>query len=169
MPDKEKARYDGHENSSGDLQYRKYLNKLALPMLNRLDSGQSGLDFGSGPGPTLHLMFEEAGHTMSIYDVYYAPDASVLDKAYEFVSATEVVEHLYTPRETLDKLWECVKPGGLMGVMTQFPQPDFGNWRYKNDLTHVCFFSPATFAYMGARWEADLIYAVQDVVIFRKS
>ena len=66
--EKEKEIYDRHQNSPDDLRYRNFLNKMFLPMNDRLSPESVGLDFGSGPGPTLSVMFEEAGHTMSIYD-----------------------------------------------------------------------------------------------------
>lgn len=42
-------------------------------------------------------MLEEAGHNMALYDIYYHPDTAVLEKQYDFMTATEVIEHLYHP------------------------------------------------------------------------
>ncbi|WP_245542721.1 hypothetical protein [Psychromonas ossibalaenae] len=36
-------------------------------------------------------MLHEAGHTVALYDIYYLPDAYVLEKTYDFVTATEVI------------------------------------------------------------------------------
>ena len=58
--DKEKERYDLHTNNPEDLNYRKFLNRMFLPMNERIKKQSCGLDFGSGPGPTLSLSFEEA-------------------------------------------------------------------------------------------------------------
>ena len=115
----EKARYDLHQNSPDDQRYRKFLSRLFIPMQERLAPGSSGLDFGSGPGPTLSVMFEENGHSMAIYDHFYAMEPSVLEKQYDFITATEVLEHLQNPRMELDRLWTLLKPGGILGVMTQ--------------------------------------------------
>jgi len=94
----EKAQYDSHQNSPDDLNYRTFLSRLFNPMEKCLARGSCGLDFGSGPGPTLSVMFEEAGHTMTLYDRFYAPDETVFNKEYDFITTSEVVEHLSDPR-----------------------------------------------------------------------
>lgn len=167
----EKARYDQHRNSPDDPGYRAFLSRLLKPMLERLPPGSHGLDFGSGPGPTLSLLFAEAGHSMVIYDPFYAPDASVLERQYDFVTASEVVEHLRQPRQELDRLWACVKPGGALGLMTSFVPEGrpLTDWRYTRDLTHICFYSRATFAWLAAQWQAELDIRGNDVILLRRS
>jgi len=169
-PSDEKARYDYHENSPHDPEYRKFLDRLYEPLRHRLIGQKSGLDFGSGPGPTLSVMLEEIGHTVSLYDPFYASDAHALKIQYDFVTASEVLEHVRKPRETLDTLWGCVRPGGLLGIMTkQFQNLNmFGKWAYKNDDTHIHFYSRQTFEWLKDYWRADVQYFEQDVVIFDK-
>jgi len=168
--DEEKARYDLHENSADDAGYVKFLTKLFEPVSARLAAGSHGLDFGSGPGPTLSLMFEEAGHAMDIYDPFYAPDPRVFERQYDFITASEVLEHLHRPREELDRLWGVLKQGGWLGVMTKRARDAkaFRGWHYKNDDTHVIFFSEATFEWLADRWSADLFFEGTDVVLLRK-
>ena len=169
-PEEEKSRYDLHQNSPDDPEYRRFLSRLFIPMQKHLVPQGQGLDFGSGPGPTLSVMFEEAGHSITLYDPFYAKAPSVLENQYDFVTATEVVEHLRSPREELDKLWACVKPGGLLGVMTSMipDKKPFENWHYIRDLTHVGFFSRRTFEWLADQWGAEVIFADGDVTIFRK-
>ncbi|TNE77131.1 MAG: class I SAM-dependent methyltransferase [Gammaproteobacteria bacterium] len=166
----EKAHYDFHENDPSDAGYRRFLGRLCDPMLARLSPGAVGLDFGAGPGPTLSLMFEEAGHPMAIYDLYYAPDESVLARNYDFVTASEVVEHLSRPGEELQRLWALIRPGGWLGLMTKrvTGREAFARWHYKNDPTHISFFSRATFDHLGRRWVAEPHYPSADVVLFQK-
>jgi hypothetical protein len=45
----------------------------------------------------------------------------------------------------------------------------FRTWHYKNDLTHVCFFSPPTFTWLARQWNAELTFAGNDVVLFQKN
>ena len=170
-PRQEKAEYDLHQNHPGDMGYRRFLGRLFDPMVNELPAASRGLDFGSGPGPTLSVMFEEAGHSMALYDPFYAPDRRVLDATYDFVTATEVVEHLHRPMDELDRLWRCVRPGGLLGLMTKLAlgREAFARWHYKNDLTHVCFFSHDTFRWLGDRFGSAPRFIGQDVILFRKS
>jgi len=166
----EKARYDLHRNSPNDQGYRRFLSRIFLPMHRLLAPGSHGLDFGSGPGPTLSKMFEEAGHSMAIYDRFYASDPSVLENQYDFITATEVVEHLHNPKQELDRLWACLKPGARLGIMTKLvlDREAFSRWHYKNDLTHVCFYSRATFEWLAARWQAEPAFVDKDVILFYK-
>ena len=147
-PAEEKARYDLHQNDPNDSGYRNFLSRLFQPLEKKLLPGASGLDFGSGPGPTLSLMFEEAGYDCAIYDLYYANDSSVFNKQYDFLTCSETMEHMFRPGEEFKRFVQLVKPGGWIGIMTQLhdeaPVP-FERWHYKDDETHVCFFSRKSF------------------------
>lgn len=166
----EKKRYDLHQNSPEDLSYRSFLSRLFVPLQKELTPGSHGLDFGSGPEPTLSGMFEEAGHSMTLFDYFYKPVPAALEQQYDFITATEVVEHLRDPKKELERLWTCLKQGGWLGIMTKpaVEQDGFARWYYKNDPTHVCFFSRATFAWLARQWHADVVFADTDVVLFRK-
>lgn len=167
----EKKRYDLHRNSFDDPEYRRYLNRLFCSVRDRLAPGSSGLDFGSGPEPVLARMFEDAGHSMTLYDRYYEPEASALLQRYDFITASEVVEHLRDPWFELDRLWNQIKLGGLLGIMTQSlaEQDAFSTWHYKNDPTHVGFFSRKAFAWLARRWHAELTFPEKDVFLFEKT
>ena len=166
----EKAVYDLHQNAADDPGYRRFLGRLFVPVSQQLAAGSTGLDFGSGPGPTLALMFTEAGHTMHLYDPFYAPDPTPLQQQYDFITASEVVEHLHHPRQELERLWACLRPAGLLGIMTKrvLDQAAFSRWHYKSDPTHVCFFALETFTWLAAHWGAALRVWGDDVVILRK-
>jgi SAM-dependent methyltransferase len=166
----EKAVYDLHENSPDDPGYRLFLGRLFEPVSRLLTPNSSGLDFGSGPGPTLSVMFADAGHTMHLYDPFYAPDTRWLHRQYDFITASEVVEHLRQPREALDRLWSCLKPNGVLGIMTKrvIDRDAFSRWHYKNDPTHICFFSTETFVWLANYWGAELTVVGQDVVVLKK-
>jgi hypothetical protein len=167
----EKGAYDLHRNSPKDEEYRRFLGRLFWPMQELLPPGSRGLDFGSGPGPTLSIMFTEAGHSVSIHDKFYAPDSAVFAERYDFITATEVLEHLADPRLELARLWSCLRPGGRLGIMTKLilDREAFSRWHYKNDPTHICFFSPATFGWLAAGWQAEPTFVGSDVVLFQKS
>jgi 2-polyprenyl-3-methyl-5-hydroxy-6-metoxy-1,4-benzoquinol methylase len=167
----EKAHYDLHDNNPNDEGYRRFLSRVADPILERIEPASYGLDFGCGPGPTLSIMLEEQGHNMSLYDIYYHPDTQVLDKTYDFITATEVIEHLYQPDQVWQQWLNLVKPGGWIGLMTKMviDVEAFANWHYKNDLTHVIFFSRKTFEYLAERDQLKLEFVGKDVILLRKA
>ncbi len=168
--EEEKRRYDLHENNPADEGYRRFLSRLFDPVAAELAPNSSGLDFGSGPGPTLSLMLEEAGHTMALYDPFYAPDEAVFARTYDFITTSEVVEHLHHPRQALERLWQCLRPQGILGVMTKrvTTLDAFKTWHYKTDLTHVAFFADETFKWLANHWGATVEFVGKDVVIFRR-
>jgi hypothetical protein len=116
-------------------------------------------------------MLEEQGHRVAIYDPYYAPDEAALSRSYDFITSTEVVEHLAAPGLEMEKLWALLKPGGYLGIMTKqvTDRESFGLWHYKNDPTHISFFSNRSFQYLGNKWDSAPEFIGADVIIFRKS
>jgi SAM-dependent methyltransferase len=169
-PEDEKAQYELHENNPEDKGYRKFLSRLVDPLVKRLAPASEGLDFGCGPGPCLPVMLEEQGHSMSLYDLYYADNRALLAKEFDFITATEVVEHLSEPAKELQQLWALLKPGGYLGLMTKLvaDAEKFANWHYKMDPTHISFFSRQSFQYLGQLWDCTPQFIGADVIIFRK-
>ena len=168
--EREKQEYDRHQNSSDDPGYRRFLNRLLVPLEACLTPGAHGLDFGAGPGPTLSVMFEEQGYCMDIYDPFYAPERQVLAQRYDFITATEVLEHLSSPRQVLAQLSDLLVPGGYLGFMTKRVKNHaaFSHWHYIQDPTHVAFFSEDTFIWWAARHGFALTFPGQDTVIMQK-
>lgn len=170
-PETEKSRYDQHENSPDDPDYREFLSQLYDPLIKRLPPGQFGLDFGSGPGPTLSVMFEEAGHPMSIYDPFYANKPSVFNETYNFITMTETAEHLFNPLVEFEKLWSILKPGGYLGIMTMLLlEPEsFKSWHYRKDDTHVTFYQKQSFDWLAQYVGADVEFFGERVIILEKN
>lgn len=169
-PAEEKAEYDLHQNEVYDEGYRGFLSRLTAPLLERIPEGARGLDFGCGPGPALATMLTEAGCQMQLYDVFFYPKEAVLQKSYQFITATEVVEHLHRPGSELAALWQLLEPGGCLGIMTKLvlDAQAFAGWHYKNDLTHVCFFSEQTWRWWAELNDAELERFGADVMLLRK-
>ncbi|MBA4502603.1 class I SAM-dependent methyltransferase [Marinobacterium marinum] len=166
----EKAVYDDHENAVDDPGYRRFLSRAFNEVLQRLPAPARGLDFGCGPGPALVAMAREAGYDMAQYDKYYCPDERVWADRYDFVTSTEVIEHLADPLPILDRLWSGLKPGGLLVLQTKRVLDDerFRSWHYRNDPTHITFFAEESFAWLGQRWGCVPEYPHGDVVCFCK-
>ena len=172
----EGARYALHENNPHDPGYRRFLSKLVDPLLDRLPPGSVGLDFGCGPlfgdceAPAVAAMLREAGHSVSLFDPNFAPDRTVLARTYDFITATEVVEHFHCPADEFDRLDGLLRPGGLLAVMTGFQTNDdgFGEWHYRQDPTHVVFFREETFRLVAKRrgWICEI--PSKDVALMQK-
>jgi hypothetical protein len=145
--DAEYHHYLSHNNDPADLRYRRFLSRLADPMLERLAPGSSGLDYGSGPGPALAIMLREAGHHVRLYDPFFSPDPAPLEGIYDFIVCSETIEHFHRPADAFARLGRMLKPGGWLGLMTQFftGEGPFETWRYRRDPTHVVFYRPETF------------------------
>lgn len=169
-PAEEFDRYERHQNSPDNQGYTGFLNRLVSPLDSRLEPGSTGLDFGSGPVPVLSQILTARGYQMNIYDPFYAADRSVFERDYDFITAVEVLEHLFDPGRELDNLWNCLRKGGYLGIMTE-PVPgrrEFAEWYYKDDITHVTFFSEKTFVWLARHWGGLLKYVRDNVIIFNK-
>jgi Methyltransferase domain len=166
----EKGYYDLHENDPADQGYRRFLGRLAGPILRRLSRGMRGLDYGCGPGPTLSVMLVEAGMLMEDYDPFYTPNPGALECSYDFVTCTEVVEHFRWPSEDWARLTALLRPGGWLGIMTKLviSRERFGAWHYKDDPTHVSFYSPGTFSWLGTRFDLAVERVDRDVILLQK-
>lgn len=166
----EAAHYTTHENDPGDPGYRGFLDRLAAPLARLLDPGAEGLDYGSGPGPTLSVMLSERGFPTAAWDPFFAPDPAPLTRTWDFVTCSETVEHFHQPARAYARLSERVRPGGLLAIMTE-PVPgdvDLGGWRYARDPTHVSLHRPRTFEWLADRWGWELDRPSRTVWIYRR-
>ena len=169
-PEEELARYLLHENSPEDSRYRQFLSRLTDHLIPKLQPGAKGLDFGSGPGPTLSVMLEAAGFRMNLYDPYFAPDTAPLERTYDFITCTETVEHFYQPAKEFHLFDQLLRLGGWLGIMTETLEADenFTNWWYHREPTHVCFYKQETMAWIAAQYGWKVEYPRKNVTLFYK-
>lgn len=168
----ELAHYNTHNNDPADPRYRAFLSKLWDPLKERLPATAKGLDYGSGPGPTLHLMAEEDGFECAHYDPYFHRDDSALQNQYDFITCSETAEHFYDPDLEFNQLADRLLPGGWLGVMTTRydDQINFKNWHYRHDPTHVAFYTDKTFEAIADRFNFEQpVIVSKSVVLLRKS
>ncbi|MBE0532252.1 MAG: class I SAM-dependent methyltransferase [Rhodospirillales bacterium] len=169
-PETEHAYYLRHENDPDDPGYRRFLSKLADPLLACLPAGSHGLDYGCGPGPALAAMLREAGHDVALYDPFFHPDPGPLARQYDFVTCTEAAEHFHHPATEFARLAGLVRPGGWLAIMTCFQTEDarFAGWHYRKDPTHVVFYREATMRHLaaGKGWACDI--PAKDVALMQK-
>jgi len=182
LPDaaSERARYETHENDPEDPRYRTFLNRLAAPLIERLPTGAEGIDIGSGPGPTLSVMLTERGYPTEVWDPFFAPDPTPLERRWDFVTCSETVEHFHDPEAGWGRLFGLLRPGGWLGVMTEpLPEPAevagqegsisevLAAWWYARDPTHVALHRSRTFEWLAARYRAELARPSRTVALFR--
>ena len=169
-PPEERARYETHENDPADDGYRSFLDRLAEPLIARLTPGMRGLDYGSGPGPTLSLMLTERGFETVNFDPFFAPDRAPLSRSWDFVTCTETAEHFFQPGQEFQTLKGLLRSPGWLAVMTRLLDDDdgFGTWWYARDPTHVSFYREETLEWIAERYGWDLERPSPTVSLFRQ-
>ncbi|MGI5309991.1 class I SAM-dependent methyltransferase [Rheinheimera sp. WS51] len=168
----ELKQYQLHNNDLNDLGYRQFLQRLAQPLQQHLATpALSGLDYGCGPGPLLAKMLQQQGHTMAIWDPFFAADDKVLSQQYDFITCSEAIEHFIQPAIEWQKWQDLLKPKGVLAIMTKRYTclEAFQNWHYKTDPTHVSFFSEQTFRFLADRDGYKLHFPTNDVVIMQRT
>jgi hypothetical protein len=149
-PAAEKERYAKHQYGLHDAGYVSFLRQAVDPALSHLKPPMRGLDYGCGHSPTLCLLLEREGLRCENYDPFFFP--ALPDGPFDFLFATEVVEHFHRPFADWARMGDLLKPGGLLVVMTA-PWEDlttFSSWGYASDETHVCFYHRKTLKWIFA-------------------
>jgi len=168
----EKALYDLHQNRPEDAGYRRFLSRAVDPLLAWLAKRDhcEGLDFGGGPRSAVATMLAERGQPCKVYDPFYHPDASLLQRDWDFIISTEVFEHLRQPGVEIARLVRRLRPAGVLVVMTKRVRDlaAFKNWHYTLDPTHILFFSDATFGVIAETHQLRLEIIGPDVVMLHR-
>lgn len=162
--------YCEHRNDPEDKNYRRFLSKLADPLLLRLPPQAKGLDYGCGPGPALANMLREAGHRVALFDPYFFPARETLEDLYDFITCTETIEHFHRPAEEFACLDRMLRPGGWLALMTCFQTDDnlFASWHYRRDPTHVVFYRDETLRHISRRFGWTCEIPLKDVALLQK-
>lgn len=145
--EKEQGQYSHHQNSLENQGYVQMFEDFLDYFWNDLPFNQNSLDFGSGPTPVLAELLSRRNVNVDCYDKFYQPLKCFENKAYDFITSTEVFEHLDDPISTLTLLGQHLRPKGLLAIMTLFHQNDqahFLTWWYRRDPTHIIFYTPKT-------------------------
>ena len=169
-PEREFEEYRRHQNRADDPEYRAFVRQLAEPLLARLEPGREGLDYGCGPDSALAAILREAGHRMELYDPFFHPDLEALQRRYDFVTCSEVVEHFHHPAREFARLDALLKPGGWLAIQTTFQTDDaaFARWNYRRDPTHVVFYRSRTFEQIAVQLGWEPIFPSRNVTLMSK-
>lgn len=146
------SRYKTHNNIVTDINYQDFVKDLVTLVKSNEKKKSLGLDFGCGPGPVIqHLLIKEGFHILT-FDPFFQPDNSVLKKSYHYIVSCEVIEHFNAPYLSFLKLKKMLFPGARLYLKTDILNEsnlrNFEYWGYRQDPTHVFFYSPKTFDYI---------------------
>lgn len=166
----EKERYLLHKNDIEDAGYRRFVSPVTEIVLKNFTTKCSGLDFGAGTNSAVSKILEENGYKIAKYDPYFHNDPKLLESDYDFIVCCEVIEHFHSPDIELSLLKKLLKKDGQLICMTAVYDCDidFKNWYYKNDRTHVFFYSRETFEWIRSNWDFGKLSIDNRLVIFSK-
>lgn len=167
----EQERYEEHNNDVTDPRYQRFVQPVVDAVLNYTDSSAQGLDYGAGTGPVISKMLEEEEYSMSLYDPFFWDIPENLEKKYDFIVCCETMEHFHHPKEEFEQLKALLCDDGYLFCKTKLYSDDilFKGWRYMHDQTHVIFYTVETLEWISETIGFDLLYAGNDVIIFKKN
>jgi hypothetical protein len=168
-PEEEKARYELHRNEPDDKRYAGFLYSFIHPLQKRITKTAKGLDYGSGPTPVLAILLKKDGYQIATYDPFFTNDSAVLNNQYDYLTCVETAEHFHHPEKEWNIMSKLVKKGGWIGIKTSLydEQINFSSWHYKRDFTHVCFYSKATFTWIGEKYKLTPDFLDESTVFFK--
>lgn len=171
--EKQKARYDLHDNDEGSESYKAYYQRFLDFVLPLVGSPESALDFGCGKSTLLVNMLNNMNIKSTYYDPLYHPNTTYDSKKYELIVSTEVFEHLHRPDEVFVRLLSRLEQHGYLAIQTQFHPNNsdiFKRWYYHQDPTHIVFFRSQTFKVLckihGCKYIGD---NEKNIVVIRKN
>ncbi len=167
----EEKEYDRHNNSVENIGYVNYLSNFLEEAVEPFVKKGLHLDYGCGPGPVLHELMKKRGFNSKTYDYYYQHDKDYSNYKYDIITSTEVFEHFHDPIENIEKILMLLKEGGVLAIMTSFvkSEPEFYDWWYIRDITHVSFYHIKTFGYLAKKYNLEIVYTNNVNIIVLKS
>jgi len=164
----EKHRYDQHNNDIHDLGYQAFVSPITDYIFKHYTKDQKGLDFGAGPGPVIAKMLRGRQYDIVLYDPYFHQNDDVLKQTYDYIIACEVIEHFNQAHHAFQQLKTLTDEKTEWIFMTQIYEDsiDFSTWHYKNDETHVIFYTKKTLAYLKTLYNWKRLIIDGRLIIF---
>jgi 2-polyprenyl-3-methyl-5-hydroxy-6-metoxy-1,4-benzoquinol methylase len=157
---KQKERYNLHENNAEDAGYIAYFQRFLDFILPLVGKPQNALDFGCGRTSLLATLLKKEGIACDYFDPIYHPNTLDSNKKYDLIVSTEVFEHLHQPRMVFKSLLERLDRGGYLAIQTEFHSNEkvsFKKWWYPQDPTHIVFFRAQTFKVLCEKFGCECI------------
>ena len=166
----EKARYELHTDDVADEGYRKFISPITTQIKIDFQKSHKGLDFGAGTSQIITKVMQEKAYDIVSYDPFFHNYPKLLENKYDYIAACEVIEHFYNPAKEFKLLKNLLDKNGKLYLMTDIYDEsiDFSKWYYKNDLTHVFFYTKETFKWIKKEFEFKDLIIEKRLVIFSK-
>ena len=166
----EKQRYGLHQNTIEDKGYVSFLTPLVNAVADLHSKFEKGLDFGSGPEPVLTQMLQKRGYNIEAYDPVFLRKTELLKHKYDYIICCEVIEHFHNPDKEFSLLSDLLERGGSLLIKTNVltEETNFGSWWYKNDITHVFFYTSETLKHISNACNFSELTLEKDYIRFKK-
>lgn len=137
------------------------------PLFHKNSGDYRIFDYGSGSGK-LGSALRDLGYDVDCYEPMFDGEFTSrnLYGKYDFIILNEVIEHIENLKSVLTDIHYLLGSNGRALIKTFLTDeiindPSnasdiFANWWYKNDMTHISFFSLITFEYICNRLFPDL-------------
>ena len=144
--EKEKERYEEHNNNVNDKKYQKFVSPITSAIFNNHTKDEKGLDFGAGTGPVIAKVLSSKNYNLSLYDPFFHNNKELLNNKYNYIASCEVIEHFHKPYKEFALLKSLLNNEGHLYLMTNIYNDsiDFRTWYYKDDKTHVFIYTKET-------------------------
>ena len=167
----EKKHYSHHQNDIRSPGYERFLSRLIKPVEKYFSLSAKGLDFGQGPYPMLLEILKERGFdNVKGYDPLFNNNTSIFKEKYDFITSCEVIEHIKNLKFEIERLLLLIKDNGILVVSTglRSESQSFDKWGYIQDITHVSIFSQKTFLWIANKYQLEVEFPEQDIIVLRK-
>lgn len=162
-------RYTEHNNDVDDLGYQKFVQPIVTSVLSDFTTESKGLDFGCGTGPVITKLLRDKNFEIQTFDPFFDNNLEALKTTYDYIVCCEVIEHFHHPLKEFKLLKSLLKPQGKLYCMTDVYHEniDFKNWYYKNDETHVIFYSENSFNRLSKALNFEKVIVNDRLIIFQ--
>lgn len=169
-PASEEERYRLHNNDVNDSRYQEFVSPITGTVRRDFPPNSFGLDYGCGPGPVAAVELEKQGYKLNLYDPFFANNPGALQNSYDFIICCEVMEHFHHPGKEFQLLYDLLKSGGKLYCKTSLftKDIDFPGWYYKNDPTHVFFYTKESLEWIRSNFGFKSLHIEPKLIVFGK-
>jgi hypothetical protein len=162
------TRYQFHQNDVLDSSYQNFLRPVIDAVLKQQKPEEQGMDFGCGPASVINYFLRNQGYDVVDYDPLFFPEKEKLNKQYDYITCTEVIEHFNQPRIAFDLLAKILKVKSHLYIKTSLTDSiiDFGSWYYHRDPTHVSFYNQKSLEFIQENWGFQSLQIYKEYFIF---